>query len=806
MIHAMPNVRRAGLLFMLLGFILALISIFMASYPFNFGIWYQSEPVVLALRISSGLAGIGLVLVAQTHAVARRALIHPFVLVPAALALWSALVSPWQELPLQSWFGSPEIGEGVLWYMDMALLIAAALVLIRYPLYRRILLVVAVVATLIVAISTWMYMNGIPNPVAPYYFADYMAFLGIGIGGAVATLWKAPLLPRALVAALFCVGIVVVSSNNAAIGMLMLTPLALLVYRYFPLSAGKKPWLALAGVMAAPLLITLLVSLFELADLSTGTSSLAGLANSVRSRHHLAHVVWEALGSQPLSWLTGLGWGSYADQLAIHLPVKWAILVDDPLSVSKLTTRDWWDAIHRVDFHSHNYVLEALLGGGIPALLLTLGVYAILPLGSRKRYAYLAFGMALSLAAVAATWFIFIGILPILALAVAGLARPVNGPKRLPPVVPLFFVALFSLLSLAAGIESARFVPYAFKFTPPMQAPLPADPTVGTCKEIYEDHGRGGIHLGHRLRTLVKVVQSTVQQQQQPSPEMLSYLRGLACASEHYLSHDAGMKLRIATILSQSDLAFLAADGATAELVARYLRTWEQRVFEVLDRAPDRTDLAAPYLSYLLSRGDNDRLRDLTSRLYAHNPDDPIALWFSGLALLNSSDQGEAGIARMQRALNLGLERLMPVDETIKAQLTGVPAPAPANAMFRKGRLEIETATGPASFQVEIAETPSSREQGLQWRTSLAADHGMLLVSEEAKRWQVWMKDTFIPLDLLFLSVEGRVTEIIPDTLPRSTQVMEPQTDAIAVLELNGGTAQRLGIRVGAAIKLHPAQ
>jgi len=100
-------------------------------------------------------------------------------------------------------------------------------------------------------------------------------------------------------------------------------------------------------------------------------------------------------------------------------------------------------------------------------------------------------------------------------------------------------------------------------------------------------------------------------------------------------------------------------------------------------------------------------------------------------------------------------------------------------------------------FTVEIADTPKSRELGLMFRKELAPTRGMLFVWPDSAPRAMWMKNTFIPLDMLFITKSGRIAYIAPMRQPHSLRSIHSQEPVNAVLELAGGTAARLMIRTG---------
>jgi uncharacterized protein len=122
---------------------------------------------------------------------------------------------------------------------------------------------------------------------------------------------------------------------------------------------------------------------------------------------------------------------------------------------------------------------------------------------------------------------------------------------------------------------------------------------------------------------------------------------------------------------------------------------------------------------------------------------------------------------------------------------------------FATSDLTIVSATGPHRFTVEVAETPAQMQQGLMFRPTMAADAGMLFDYKIPTVATMWMRNTLIPLDMLFVDAQGRVVNIRERAVPQSLDVIAAAAPVRAVIELNGGTAARLGIAPGDRVQ-HP--
>jgi uncharacterized protein len=116
---------------------------------------------------------------------------------------------------------------------------------------------------------------------------------------------------------------------------------------------------------------------------------------------------------------------------------------------------------------------------------------------------------------------------------------------------------------------------------------------------------------------------------------------------------------------------------------------------------------------------------------------------------------------------------------------------------FATAELTVVSATGNHKFTVELAATPAQMEQGLMFRRGLAADAGMLFDFKRPSMATMWMKNTLIPLDMLFVDADGRIVNIRERAVPESLDIIAAAAPVRGVIELNGGTAARLGIKPG---------
>jgi len=107
-------------------------------------------------------------------------------------------------------------------------------------------------------------------------------------------------------------------------------------------------------------------------------------------------------------------------------------------------------------------------------------------------------------------------------------------------------------------------------------------------------------------------------------------------------------------------------------------------------------------------------------------------------------------------------------------------------------------------LHVWLADSPPRQSQGLMFVRSLPQMRGMLFVYSEPKQINMWMKNTYIPLDMVFIDSRHRIMQIVEQTTPHSLDLISSKGPALAVLEIGAGEAQRLGLRSGLRVT-HPA-
>lgn len=128
-----------------------------------------------------------------------------------------------------------------------------------------------------------------------------------------------------------------------------------------------------------------------------------------------------------------------------------------------------------------------------------------------------------------------------------------------------------------------------------------------------------------------------------------------------------------------------------------------------------------------------------------------------------------------------------------------------ASPIFPRDVLTVEkTAGGGETFAVEVATTPLQLHDGLMYRPSMPADSGMVFLFDPPQVVQFWMKNTLIPLDLLFARADGVIIKIAANRQPHDESLVSSDVPVAQVLEINGGEAEKRGLKPGDKIVFKP--
>jgi hypothetical protein len=656
-----------------------------ALQPFAFGIWYQSEPVIAALFACGSAATICLAAMAILGYPVSGALTHPLTLVTGALALWSAVSSLAAPLPMRSLIGPPQTGEGVLWQVALTALTALALAVWQRRLVRR-----AIVASAAVSGIVLLVLNvnePIGSPWRPVFWPEFAAILGLfviaivvsdtslrwspALAGRIAPLPLAGRLssgPASLriTAAVLLGGLIIATSSNKtamAIAVLVIPGLTAL-----SLLTGKgKLWRTATVTAAIAIIFAVPAGMYWLGSRLDLESPL--------SRWEMIRVALEALRSDPMLLLHGAGWGSYNDILYRFLEQVRDVRVESE------TWQPSLDIMGGGAFHTHNSYLEAIISTGLPGgvLLLALPVTAILY--ARRRSNALLCAVWVVVAGLLAAWFTLPEAVPFQAAALAATAGGLRRPSiRREPASPgtLYKRALYAsiavlaaLVLMTASVMTVRLALDAQRVLANMRSGGAVDRSLPPW--LLSDHGQGGAHLWWLTLDLTNRLATKGRSGAAFSSSEVYWFESLMRAVDRHVAElPSSLRLKSLMLIMRDELATEMGDPQFDRLREWEVPTWSQKLMALRQELPERSDLAAPFLDTLVQSNNTAVAIKFGNELLLRNPDDPVALWFTGIAMVPTTEWSNLGRARMVRAMDTGIERLIPLSPDVRKMLHGL--------------------------------------------------------------------------------------------------------------------------------------
>lgn len=618
---------------------------FLSLPPFALGYWEKAEPLVVALHAVAAIAALALAWEGGSDAggLSYR-LRQPVVAAPAAIGVLSLALAPLTELPVLSLLGAPQSGQGGLWFLDMAVLAAAAaMVRENSALWRR-LYVVAVIAALgIAALKGWdWYAERTGRPHLLIWVAAYYGWLAAPLLVLTADLRPAPRLLKA--GALAAAILVIVASRNAT-AMAAAVPAAILAgAAWLPLrKPGGDRLVRWSGIAA----VTLLMVAVPLALMGVG--AVHTIASLDDRRSLLAMLARAAEAGRGQAWLTGNGWGRVQDTYQAQLTASGQRLWDDS-----------WIFMQSDYFHAHNVLAEAFNALGVVGVVLMLALAAAPLVGSCRSRLPVACGFAVWTSLLGSLWFSLALSLPATAMALAVFTRPMSPIARVGGRRSLL-AALLAALSLAQLASAAALYRQGVQFGDFRQQ---IARHIAVSQAVPTDFRGGDLAVAEILRDTFNHLETVGA----PEPQALSMARELVSVLHQRIPTTVTPLLPVTglSLMAQSQMT----DGLPwlADMTGGVdaWRTWLDRALLMM---PARTDLAIPYLSVQAGRGNLPEVHRLASAMLERRADDPVGLYFMGLINVQQPGGQDLGRDQLRRSLGGGMDRLMPIDPALRRLL-----------------------------------------------------------------------------------------------------------------------------------------
>jgi hypothetical protein len=643
----------------------------------DLGVFRQVETVAAAIHLLSAACALCLLLVSLGDARILRPAKSLAVLAPAALGAVALAAAPLVDSPERTLVGSMEHGVGAAWFLELSVVILAATVLRRER--PRLFAGVAYAAAGSVALCLALQAMRIPYGTDVFVPYDFREFLGVSGPIAAAALLalggrRASYAGLALAAASLAL-----SGNRAALLAVLVAVPAYLALRRLRPSLGRRALASgavlaalggLAGVAATPMLWERL-AVSSGADRGTVQSADPVDWASVQTRPYgtvwgrgvSAGMVLRDLASSPERMLAGKGFGTFETVAVERKREAPGRRIVAPVETAAAT---YWDGDQKAKFHSHNLLLESVLGAGIGGGLAWLAFLGGIALSARPRALPGALLLLATLAVTGSFWFLVNSALPLVAVAVAAvgptaLRRAEPAPKPgaaaagATAALALGFVGFAGLAAVQSA--SARTIMVERYF-----APLPWGPLRGGCVG-FQAVGVPDRQLNVNLyRMFVRMIEDKGAAGADELVKRRNTAANLSCLMRRFAAERNDVEAMEASLDGRYRLWKVLGDrgGMAGEILGPDIEEWPNDIERFLARAPGRTDVIVPFVAWAENSGNGTLVLRAERLLSGMRDEDPVkSLLSAAIARANGDAEGHAKL--IVRALDLGLANLTPL-------------------------------------------------------------------------------------------------------------------------------------------------
>lgn len=623
---------------------------------FDVGYYNLVAASIIEMRAIGGMGATLLIIVfVRYYRLAYAASLNPVSLAFAGFGLISGIGGFLGSYPMLSLLGSPQIGQGVLWFWETAVFVAVARLI---PMQRGYWIAVLAIAVAVVATVTGV-LIAVRTGVADLLLrgGDSYAYLGLLLPflalstreDARAKLFFALVVPA--------IAITAVSTNISAILILAAMLAFFSLAQYLPFATRLLSELRFSAVFltffsGVALSVILLVSLPP-----------DGSYDSLDSRLLIARIVFGGLSDgNVLETVFGRGWGQMQLGFYQYLNESGASLIGNR-----------WDFLWRDMFHAHNIALHFLYEIGVANLLFFLALAAAFCVTVRAELKTAAFTFTIGYLLVSCVWFEYIHTLPMLALVLALFSRSIpdlNGRLALRLKRPIILV-LLSVMAAGSFIATGRLLAFdidvrAFKVDRgalsepeyPADA-FPVDPRGYDLikASIYRDV----------IRALPGVANID-------RPLALATIRAILDDIQTNLDETTNPELLLIGLITFDEAHFLEDRTWLMPAVQDREGLWHRIVRHHYHLAPSRTDVLVGYFSWFVTQGRSNEVVPVLNNILNADPNDPVALYFNGVIAITtgqSHEDQEAGFRGIASALRYGVDRMIDVPDWIKQRAAG---------------------------------------------------------------------------------------------------------------------------------------
>lgn len=637
--------------------------------PFQMGIWFQTEPTLVALYV---LAVANVIWLGVGYLKRYLSLERPHALWICLIAwvVWQWIVTLYASSAWRSWFGAAEIGLGAAWHTALLLCSLLCAVFWQNPRYRRIILFAAVTAVFIQCTMHWI-NAGEPEEMMPWRPArwpDYLAFIGAYMWIAAMAAGYGKKADMVCLLILFTYTVLYFASNMTGTVLVALAMLATTLmpypgfkrfrkwlkpsqhWRRFAMLACFLPFLWIAFSAGAPYL--------PLNNQDSMASTFSDNDDSMGARVLLNRIALSALAHEPARGIFGAGWSNFTNDSYSHA------LVDDVRAYENGIRKSNALHVNGSAFHSHSEPLEVLLALGLPGLMLWFAFPLIIIRRLPNELFWQTIPMLVAVVCLYYFWFVLPQVMAYQAIAIAALAaatQPASEARKLQN--RRMYLAILEIVFLAMAFTAyGQF--QAMRYSEKIHyTPRDESADIQNVEWLTQDLARGGDRLrvgGENFFLWAWDVDYGSEEGEYHPAWHNNFLEAAQIMAD---DPSVGPRSQMLLLWMQQKL-LLDYSGPTHD----YLRTTATRgikssVMLLAKAAPMREDLAAIFLMNLsdYTKGNiSEQVQILTDILKIY-PGHRSALWLLGHIYLTEPKYKEEGEEMIRRAVAAGVDRVYPI-------------------------------------------------------------------------------------------------------------------------------------------------
>jgi hypothetical protein len=621
--------------------------------PARMGYYRQIETSVILFWFLAGLAGLWLYGAVKKYTrLVNRIFQFPVVWGPILLGVLTIILSVFHSLPFRDFIGPAQMGEGALTFIASGIVAAQFSMLMRITSARRIILAIAfIIGVLICGLTIigsqespfpgWQYWNW-----SPFFFPDFLAFIIIAVFGSYLYVRNSLInykIPCDILAVFLCGTVTYYTSNKSLTYGWVISALVLTILNFLP-NRLKQKFIHLC-FFGLSVFFTFLISFYDDFSLALPENlKFLGNIHSLVSRTWLSKVTFIELWHEPLTWnslkgiFIGHGWGTFGNVSTSNM-----FLIP---KVGLFTGNNYdptWELVNRDLLHTHNVLTNLFHSAGVLGIAGYLYTQYKLVNSISKTLLKSATAFLIAYQIQVLFWFQFLMTIPFTILAFTLFFRTPAPCWTSRLVKPAGLKIYGVLLIIFSGLQGWVTTGYNNNL---MNSSLPSTPE--KIEELVtSSYGTLEAAFGaQRQVALARIYGSNLQKEFENAPEkvfvhslkLVRYLKSLPVQG-NYLANNVALNI-------MSEIA-LRAD----------IRNMED------------SDTLIPFFNFCQKQGKNNIVLDISGRILERNSCDPVALWFRGSSQMNSSSHFEEGMCQLQKAINNGIERFMPVSETLKSKI-----------------------------------------------------------------------------------------------------------------------------------------